>query len=121
MARVLIATPVLEGCFQALSEHTLIEGEPGSDAGAQALICAPMQSVDAAAQARMPALRVIAVAGAGSDAVDHAAAASRGIEVMSSGEALVQTTADAAFGLIIAASRLMHDSQETLRAGAWQG
>jgi glyoxylate reductase len=121
MARILIATPALDGCLDALREHMLVEGEPGSDAAAQALICGPMQSVDAAAQERMEQLRVIAVAGAGSDAVDHAAAAGRGIPVLTSGEGLVQTTADVAFGLIIAASRLMHDSEARLRAGAWRG
>jgi lactate dehydrogenase-like 2-hydroxyacid dehydrogenase len=121
LSRILIATPVLNDCLASLSEHTLIEGEPGSDADAQALICGPMQSVDAAAQARMPLLRVIAVAGAGSDAVDHAAAASRSIPVLTSGEGLVETTADVAFGLIIAASRVMHDSEARLRAGSWQG
>jgi glyoxylate reductase len=121
MARILLATPFLDGCLDSLSVHTLIEGEPGSDADAQALICGPMQSVDAAAQARMGQLRVIAVAGAGSDAVDHGAAAARGIPVLTSGEALVESTADVAFGLIIAASRLMHDSEAKLRGGSWEG
>jgi glyoxylate reductase len=121
MARILIATPALDGCLDSLREHMLVEGAPGSDAAAQALICGPMQSVDAAVQERMEQLRVIAVAGAGSDAVDHAAAAGRGIPVLTSGEGLVQTTADVAFGLIIAASRLMHDSEARLRAGAWRG
>jgi glyoxylate reductase len=121
MARILIATPALSGCFDALAGHQLIEGEPGSDAEAEVLICAPTQSVDAAALGRMPRLGVIAVAGAGSDAVDHAAAESRGIAVLTAGEGLVETTADVAFGLIIAASRLMHDAEERLRAGRWQG
>jgi glyoxylate reductase len=121
MARILVATPILDGCLAPLGGHLVVEGEPGSDDAAQALICGPMQSVDAAAQARMPHLRVIAVAGAGSDAVDGAAAASRGIPVFTSGEGLVQTTADVAFGLMIAASRLMHDAETRLREGAWQG
>jgi glyoxylate reductase len=121
MARILVATPVLSGCLDPLSAHQLIEGEPGSDAQAQALICAPTQSVDAATQARMPGLRVIAVAGAGSDAIDHVAAAAREIDVLTAGEGLVETTADLAFGLIIAASRLMHDAEAKLRAGIWPG
>jgi glyoxylate reductase len=121
MARILVATPIIDGCLDPLSEHQLIEGEPGSDTRAQALICAPMQAVGAAAQARMPALRVIAVAGAGSDAVDHMAAAAREIRVLTAGEGLVETTADLAFGLIIAASRLVHDAEARLRAGAWRG
>jgi glyoxylate reductase len=121
MARILVATPILNGCLDSLSGHELIEGEPGSDAEAQALICAPTQSVDAAVQAQMPALRVIAIAGAGSDAVDHAAAAAGDIRVLTAGEGLVDSTADIAFGLIIAASRLMHDAETKLRAGAWRG
>jgi len=121
MARILVSTPMLPQCLQALHGHELIEGPPGSDAGADALICGPTQRVDREALARMPRLRVISVAGAGSDAVDHAAARERDIPVLTSGEALVETTADLAFGLIIAASRLMGDAQACLRAGRWAG
>jgi glyoxylate reductase len=121
MARVLVATPLLDGCLDSLSEHLLIEGEVGSDAAADALICDPTQRVDAAALERMPGLRLIAVAGAGSDAVDHRAAGARGVPVLTSGEGLIETTADIAFGLIISASRLMHDAEARLRAGAWEG
>ncbi|HEV7584732.1 MAG TPA: NAD(P)-dependent oxidoreductase [Solirubrobacteraceae bacterium] len=121
MARILIATPILDGCLDRLSQHALVEGEPGSDPDADALICAPMQRVDEAGLARMPRLRLVSVAGAGSDAVDHAAAASRGVEVLTCGEALVETTADLAFGLVIAASRLMHDAETRVRSGSWEG
>lgn len=121
MARILISTPLLEGCLDPLRGHELIAGEPGSDAGAHALICDPTQPVDAAAQARMPQLRVIGVAGAGADAVDQDAARARSIPVLTAGEGLVESTADLAFGLIIAASRLMHDAEQSLRAGSWEG
>ena len=121
MARILISTPVLDGCLEPLSGHELIEGAPGSDAAAQALICDPTQPVGAEVQARMPGLRVIGVAGAGCDAVDQDAAAERAIPVLTAGEGLVETTADLAFGLIIAASRLMHDAEQSLRDGSWEG
>jgi len=121
MARILIATPALEGCLDALDEHVLIEGPPGSDADAEALICDPTQRVEEAALETMPHLRLIAVAGAGSDAVDGRAAAERGIGLLTVGEALVETTADVAFGLIIASCRLMHDAEAELRAGRWPG
>jgi len=107
--------------LRPLAGHELVPGEPGSDAAAQALLCDPTQSVDAAAIEAMPLLRVIAVAGAGSDAVDHAAAARREIPVLTAGEALVETTADVAFGLIVAASRLMGEAQELVREGRWHG
>jgi lactate dehydrogenase-like 2-hydroxyacid dehydrogenase len=121
MARVLVSTPILSGCLDPLAEHVLVEGPPGADAEADALICGPTHTVDAAILRQMPSLRVIAVAGAGTDAIDHAAAAERRIAVLAAGEALTETTADVAFGLIISAARLMHAAETTLRAGRWQG
>ncbi|MGA2322066.1 MAG: NAD(P)-dependent oxidoreductase [Solirubrobacteraceae bacterium] len=121
MARVLVATPILSGCFDSLNGHELVKGSPGSDADAEALICDPTQTVDLATQELMPSLRLIAVAGTGADAIDHHAAKARGITVVTAGHVLAETTADIAFGLIIAASRLMHDAEVALRAGRWQG
>jgi lactate dehydrogenase-like 2-hydroxyacid dehydrogenase len=121
MARILISTPMLAGCLDALAGHELQPGEPGSDAAAQGLLCPPTVPVDAQALARMPLLRVISVAGAGADAINQGAAATRGITVLTAGEALVETTADAAFGLIIWAARQMSDSERTLREGRWAG
>jgi lactate dehydrogenase-like 2-hydroxyacid dehydrogenase len=121
MARVLLSAPALEECLQALGGNHLQQGAPGSDAQAVALICPPTVAVDAGALAAMPLLRVIGVAGAGTDAIDLQAAAARGVEVLTAGEALIDTTADLAFGLIIAASRLMGEAQESLRAGDWNG
>ncbi len=121
MARILISTPLLEGCLDALEGYELRAGEPGSDARAEGLLCSPTMPVDRDALGRMPMLRAISVAGAGSDAIDHEAAGARGIAVLTAGEALVETTADAAFGLIIWASRLMSDTERTLREGRWEG
>jgi glyoxylate reductase len=121
VARVLISTPLLEDSLTALAGHDLLGGAPGSDAGAEALICPPMVAVGEDELTRMSRLRVIAVAGAGTDAIDLAAAAARGIAVLSAGEALVETTADLAFGLIISASRLTGEAEAGLRGGAWHG
>jgi len=121
VARILIATPLIRASLGALDGHELIEGPPGADPSAEALICDPTQRVGRAEIEAMSALRVISVAGAGSDAVDHDAAAARGIAVLTSGEALVESTADLAFGLIISASRLAGEGERTLREGRWQG
>ncbi len=121
MARILVATPILGDCLSVLGVHELVAGVPGSDADAEVLICDPTQVVDLAAIQRMPALRLIAVAGTGSDAIDHDAAGSRGIATTTAGNVLAETTADIAFGLIIAASRLMHDAEALLRSGSWGG
>ncbi|MHB8531255.1 MAG: NAD(P)-dependent oxidoreductase, partial [Solirubrobacteraceae bacterium] len=119
--RILVSTPMLAECLTALAGHRLLAGPPGSDPAAAALLCAPTQRVDAAALAAMPELRAIAVAGAGTDAIDLAAVRERGIELLSAGEALVETTADLAFGLIIAACRQFRDLESTLREGRWEG
>ena len=121
MARVLLSTPMLEGCLGALAGHELIAGEPGSDAAAQGLLCPPTVPVDARAIGRMGGLRVIAVAGAGADAIDQAAAGARGITILTAGEALVETTADLAFGLIIWAARQLGETERELREGRWGG
>lgn len=121
MARVLISTPMLDGCLDALTAHELVAGAAGSDAEADALLCAPTQPVTAAAIAAMPRLRAIAVAGAGADAIDGEAAAARGVPVLTAGEPLVATTADLAFGLIVAACRQMGAAEAGLRAGDWSG
>ncbi len=121
MARVLVATPLIEESLAPLAGHELIAGEPGSEPGAEALLCAPTMPVTADSIAQMPRLRAIAVAGAGTDAIDAAAVTARAIELLTAGEALVETTADLAFALILAASRMTGEAERTLRAGRWGG
>jgi len=121
MARILISTPAIEGCLDALAGHELREGPPGSEESAEALLCDPTQPVGPEELGRMGRLRVIGVAGAGCDRIDLAMAARRGVVVLTAGEGLVETTADLAFGLIIAASRLMSDAEARLRSGRWEG
>jgi glyoxylate reductase len=121
MARVLVSIPPLDGCLDALAGHELIEGAPGSDPAAEALLCPPVMPVDRRAIVAMPALRAIALAGAGTDAVDLGAARERGIAVLTAGEALVETTADLAFALILSASRLTGEAEQALRGGSWHG
>jgi glyoxylate reductase len=117
----LISTPLLDASLIALAGHELVPGEPGSDASAEALICPTTVPVTDEAMGRMPRLRVIAVAGAGLDAVDVEAATRRAIAVLSAGEALVESTADLAFALILSATRMLGEAEATLRGGRWQG
>lgn len=121
MARVLISTPLVEDSLLALAGHELIAGPPGSDSAAEALICSPTMPVGRNELDRMPRLRVIGVAGAGTDAIDLETAGAHGITVVSAGEALVETTADLAFALILAASRLTGEAESLLRGGRWRG
>ncbi len=121
MARVLVSIQAPDDCLGALAGHELAEGPPGSDPGAQGLLCTPVMAVDAAAIGAMPGLLAIGVAGAGTDAIDMAAAAARGIVLLTAGEALVETTADLAFALILAATRTTGEAEGALRSGSWRG
>jgi len=66
-------------------------------------------------------LKVIGNAAVGYDNVDIAAARSAGIAVCNTPGVLDKTTADLAFLLILAASRLASDAERDLRAGQWGG
>jgi glyoxylate reductase len=66
-------------------------------------------------------LRVVANVAVGYDNVDVAGATELGIAVCNTPGVLDETTADLAFLLILAASRLAHDAEADLRAGRWKG
>lgn len=66
-------------------------------------------------------LRVVGTAAVGFDNIDVAAAAELGIAVCNTPGVLDQTTADLAFLLILAASRLASEAERDLRTGRWGG
>jgi glyoxylate reductase len=66
-------------------------------------------------------LRVVANVAVGYDNVDAATAARLGIAVCNTPGVLDETTADLAFALILAASRLCSQAEADLRAGRWEG
>lgn len=66
-------------------------------------------------------LRVVANVAVGYDNIDVAAAAELGIAVCNTPGVLDETTADLAFLLILAASRLSHGAEADLRDGRWKG
>jgi glyoxylate reductase len=66
-------------------------------------------------------LRVVANAAVGYDNIDVASAYSMGITVCNTPGVLDDTTADLAFLLILAATRLTTDAERDLREGRWTG
>jgi len=66
-------------------------------------------------------LKVVANVAVGYDNIDVAAASGLGIAVCNTPGVLDETTADVAFLLILAASRLGSDAEADLRAGRWTG
>ena len=66
-------------------------------------------------------LRVVGNAAVGYDNVDVPAAQRLGVAVCNTPGVLDQSTADLAFLLVLAATRLASDAERDLRAGRWQG
>jgi len=86
---------------------------------AEGLLCLLTDSVDASLLAASPALRVISSCSVGVDHVDLVGATARGIPVGHTPGVLAETTADLAFGLLLAAARRIVEADRQLRAGCW--
>ncbi|WP_077000677.1 2-hydroxyacid dehydrogenase [Variovorax sp. KK3] len=72
-----------------------------------------------ALMAQLPALKVVAVNGVGTDAVDLDYARSRGLAVTATFGALTEDVADLAIGLLIASCRGIGAGDRFVRAGNW--
>lgn len=67
----------------------------------------------------LPALKIVAVSGIGTDAVDLAYAAKHGIYVTTTPGVLTDDVADMALGLLISTLRQMSEGEQVVRAGRW--
>ena len=98
--------------------HELVEAARAVDA----IVCLLTDDIDAGViEAGAGRLKVIGNVAVGFDNVDVAAAARSGVAVCNTPGVLDETTADLAFALILAASRLLSDSERDLRSGQWKG
>jgi glyoxylate reductase len=88
-------------------------------ADADGLLCGLTDVVDAALLAACPRLRVVSSVSVGVDHVDVAAATARGVAVGHTPGVLVETTADLAFALLLAAARRVAEGDRWIRAGGW--
>jgi glyoxylate reductase len=93
-----------------------------ASADVDAIVCVLTDRIDAevlaAGQGR---LKVVANVAVGFDNIDIAAAQRCGVAVCNTPGVLDDTTADLAFLLILAASRLSSDAERTLRTNGWKG
>ena len=67
----------------------------------------------------LPALKIVAVSGIGTDAVDLVYAAEKGIFVTTTPGVLTDDVADMALGLLISTLRQMSEGEQVVRAGRW--
>jgi len=135
MARVVVTRHVPAGGLDPLTVHghdvvVRVEDTPmGHDelveaaASADAMVCLLTDRIDddVLAAGAGASLKVVANVAVGYDNIDVAAATRLGIAVCNTPGVLDETTADLAFLLILAASRVASESERDLRAGRWSG
>jgi len=85
-----------------------------------ALVIRSRTKVDAAVIARGTRLKLVARSGSGVDNIDLRAANARGVEVVSSPEALVEAVAEHVIGLMLALARSIPAADALMKAGQWE-
>ncbi len=133
MGRVLVTRPLTEGGTDPLIEagHEIVAPEvvPTPDelvayaAECDGIVSHLTDRIDTAVleAGSNGRLRVVANAAVGYDNIDVASAQAVGITVCNTPGVLDDTTADLAFLLILAATRLATDAERNLREGRWKG
>ena len=130
MARVLLTSKLFDPALDHLSDHELVIPRPEGSMSteeivqsareADAIICQLTDRIGEEVLAGAPRARVVATVSVGYDNVDVAAATRAGVVVCNTPGVLAETTADLAFALILAASRVLSDSERDLRQGGWK-
>lgn len=88
-------------------------------AGCCGLVCLLTDRIDADLIAAMPSLEFVSSMSVGVDHVDVAALTARGIALGHTPGVLVDTTADTAFALMLAAARRVVEADHFIRMGNW--
>lgn len=133
MTRIVVTRPVPEEALALLrprAELAVGPAEPPLPSAeemraivrdADILYTLPGSRVDAAVIAAAPKLRMIATLATGYDSIDVDAARARRIPVTYAPGILDETTADGAFGLLLATARRFGEAERFLRAGKFHG
>jgi glyoxylate reductase len=131
MARVFVTRALPGGALDRLRGAHDVDVWPGGlpphptelrerVADADGLLCMLSDPIDAALLEAAPRLRAIANYAVGSDNVDLAATAARGIPVGVTPDVLTDATADLAFALLLAAARRLPEAALAVRDGRWR-
>ncbi len=128
--RLVLADPLLpEGVHVLASTPGIaVEDHSGDDRdtlaaalhGAAGLIVRSRTKVDASLIETADALEVIGRAGVGVDNIDVEAATRRGIAVLNAPAGNTYSTAELAFGLLLAVARHIPEADRSVRAGEWK-
>ena len=128
MAKVLIADKIAQQGIDLLSRDHDVEVKTGLSEDdlceaikdAKALIVRSQTQVTAKVLAAASQLVIVARAGVGVDNVDVPAATDRGVIVVNAPHANTISTAEHAFGLMLAAARNTPQGHASLQGGAWE-
>ena len=132
MATCFVTRRLPGSALERLAQHHRVDiwpedGAPPRDVlrerthGADALLCLLTDRVDADLLDAAPGLRSVSVYAVGTDNVDLATATERGVPVGHTPGVLTETTADLAFGLMLAAARRIVEADGSARRGEWPG
>ncbi len=89
--------------------------------GCEGLLCLPADRIDAGLLDACPGLRWVSNHAVGTDNVDLAAAAARGVAVANTPGVLNDATADLCVALALAAARRVAEGDRLIRSGGWTG
>jgi glyoxylate reductase len=93
---------------------------PAELADCHGIICLLTDRIDRQVLQNMPCLQFVSSVSVGVDHIDVPALTERGIPVGHTPGVLVDTTADAAFALLLAAARRVAEGDRYIRAGNWR-
>lgn len=131
MGRVLVTRPIPERGLERLraAGHDVEtwsgeEPMPRSEllariATADAILTAVANKVDREILDAAPRLKIVANMGVGFDNIDLPAAREKGVVVTNTPDVVTESTADMAFGLLLAAARRIAEANEIVRRGTW--
>lgn len=111
-----------DAVFNETDKPTTPAGILAAAAGMDAILCCTADRLDGATIAALPAsVKVLSTFSVGTDHIDLAACAARGLPVCNTPDVLTEATAELTLLLILAAARRAGEGERMVRAGAWSG
>ena len=129
--RVFITRELPDEVLQPVREVATVDVWPGElppprevmlerTADVDGLLCLLTDRIDAELLDHAPRLKVVSQMAVGFDNIDVEACTARGIPVGNTPGVLTETTADLAFGLLLATARRLVEADRVTRSGAWK-